>query len=111
MSADGQLVATIVRMVVPLRREYGFALDVHQFMHDSGYAAAVLDKARASVDPKLRDYAAHVEKQLLGPRAATAAPASTPASPAPVAPARQEAHPTEDELRSRMLRKYTTGLR
>jgi hypothetical protein len=74
----------------------------------------VLDKARSSVDPKLRDYAAHVEKQLLGPRAATAGPASAPASPppaAPAAPARQEAHPTEDELRSRMLRKYTTGLR
>lgn len=70
ITADGQVVATLVRMVVPMWREYGLALDVHQFMHDKDYAAAVLEKARASIDPKLREQAAYIEGELFGPRAA-----------------------------------------
>ena len=113
MSSEPQVITTLVRMVVPMRREFGFSLDVHQFVHDQKYASAVLDKARASTDPKLREYAAHVEVQLLGPRAAALQPQRAPAAtpgPAP-APAPKAQAPTEEELRARMMKKYTTGLR
>ena len=132
MSADSQLMTYLVRMVVPMRREFGVALDVHQFVHDRAYATAVINQARGSVDPRLRDYADNIEKRLLlGPRAASApaevvaapaqpapltspgplanaaapAPAAAPASAAKTAPA------TEADLRARMMKKYTTGLR
>ena len=111
MSGADSVLTTLVRMVVPMRRELGFSLDVHQFVHDRQYAATVLDKARRSADPKLRECAAHIERQLFGPRAASAAgePAPQPAAAPP--PPRQAAATSEDELRAKMLRKYTTGLR
>jgi hypothetical protein len=44
---------------------------VHQFVHDAAYATAVLNKARDSIDPRLREYAIGIEKRmLLGPRSA-----------------------------------------
>jgi hypothetical protein len=112
MAAEPQVITTLVRMVVPMRREFGFSLDVHQFVHDQQYAATVLDKARASVDPKLREYAAHVQDQFFGPRAGVV-PSARPAPPAPAPPQapRPDAHATEEELRARMMKKYTTGLR
>lgn len=114
MSAEPQVITTLVRMVVPMRREFGFSLDVHQFVHDRSYASAVLDQARVSADPKLREYAAHLEVQLLGPRAAASQPLRPePPAPAAASPASQKpaAHPTEEELRARMMKKYITGLR
>jgi hypothetical protein len=114
MSADSQLMTWLVRMVVPMRREYGLTLDLQQFVQDRGYASTILGKARASADPRLRDYAGRVEAHLYGPRmtgeGADAAEAAAPAAPAPRA-----ASPTsgadEQELRARMMKKYTTGLR
>jgi hypothetical protein len=126
MSADSQLMTYLVRMVVPMRREFGVALDVHQFVHDRAYATEVINRARGSVDARLRDYAEFIEKRLLlGPRAASA-PAEPGARPAPLAPTAPaplavpepapaapaaKASASEAELRARMLKKYTTGLR
>jgi hypothetical protein len=104
-NVDSQLMNYVVRMVVPMRREFGLSLDVRQFLRDHQYADEVLGKARASTDPRLRECVEHVEKRLLGPRMASA-------SAAPAAPA--QADPpgaTEEELRARMLKKYTSGLR
>ncbi len=39
MSADSQLMTWLVRMVVPMRREYGLTLDLQQFVQDRGYAS------------------------------------------------------------------------
>jgi hypothetical protein len=130
MSADSQLMTYLVRMVVPMRREFGVALDVHQFVHDRAYATEMINRARASVDPRLRDYAENIQKRLLlGPRAASAPgdPVARPTQPAPptapaplagaevaapAAPAAAaKAADSEAELRARMLKKYTTGLR
>lgn len=127
---DPMVLNVVVRMVVPMRREFGRSLDVQQFMHDQGYAQTVLEQALASRDERLRQYAQQVQQHLFGPRAATspapavpaaaaalpptatasvadaaAAAAAAPATPAPVV------DPTEAELRARMLRRYTTGLR
>jgi len=114
---DGQLMNYLVRMVVPLRREFGRNLNVGQFLHDFSYAREVLDEAKQSQDPRLLEYALYVEKRLHGPRIADT-PAPPPArdraapdtridAPAAAAPAT----PTEEELRARVLKKYTNGLR
>ncbi len=128
---------TVIRMVVPMRREFGRSLDVQQFMRDHDYARAVLEQALASQDQRLRDYAHYVSRLLAGAReadpprvngaAALDGPSTVPAAltptpvnvVAPAAPSAQSvtgkpAEPvdaTEAELRARMLRKYTTGLR
>ena len=117
-SPDNSMVLNVlIRMVVPMRREFGRSLDVQQFMRDQGYAQTVLDEALGSRDERLRDYAQQVQRHLFGPRAATspaapAGPAPTPAPAAAVAAAPAPAFdPTEAELRAKMLRRYTTDLR
>jgi len=107
---NGQLLNTLVRMVVPMRREFGRSLDIQNFLADSGFAEAVLAEALASQDPRLRDYAAYVKSRLLGARAASPSVPLPSASPAPAAPTEGE-QLSEDEMRARVLRKYTTGLR
>ncbi len=115
----------VIRMVVPMRREFGRSLDVQQFMHDLSYARTVLDEALTSRDPRLLEYAQTVQRHLYGardnsqplsapPPAAAAAAAQAPAAPAPAAaadPAATPGEPTEAELRARMLKRYTSGLR
>jgi hypothetical protein len=126
-SDDSQIMNYLVRMVVPMKREFGRRLDVGQFMHDSAYATEVIEEARGSQDPRLREYCTYIEKRLHGarvadsrslpegsaaPRAAAGSgpdsvlPGAKPAA-APVAPA----NATDDELRARVMKKYTSGLR
>lgn len=113
---DSQLMNYLVRMVVPLRREFGRSLNVGQFLHDFTYAREVLDEALKSQDPRLLEYARYVEKRLHGPRIADT-PAPPPARTAPdsalQAPQAAPAPPSasEEELRARVLKKYTGGLR
>jgi hypothetical protein len=123
---DSQIINYLVRMVVPLRREFGRSLDVGQFLHDVTYAREVIEQALSSQDPRLRDYANYVHQRLHGPRVAdsTAAPPPVPQAAAKVgqvaapsaasAAQKTEADKTaaeEAELKARMLRKYTGGLR
>jgi len=119
MSADddSKLMNYVVRMIVPMRREFGRALDVRQFLHDFAYAREVMDQALGSQDPRLREYANYVAQRYHGPRVAdspsapalngAAAPAAKPAVPAPARSVEEE----EAELKARMLKKYTDGLR
>lgn len=132
MSADDdEVVNYLVRMVIPMRREFGRKLDVGQFRIDAGYASEVLEQARKSLDPRLRDYGFHVEQRLLGARGSgLAAPPpvrqTLPAPPAgaavtaSVAPASRSAtagtaaevdKAAEDALRAKVMKKYTSGLR
>jgi hypothetical protein len=140
-STDPAMLNYVIRMVVPMKREFGESLDVQQFMRDASYSKKILAQARTSQDQRLRDYAEYVSRHMLSARdtsasgaaAASAAKAATPAaakslhspgpdaasaaaaSPAPrSAPAAAPAvggEPTAEELRARMLRKYTSGLR
>lgn len=127
-SRDDMVLNVVIRMIVPMRREFGRSLDVQQFMHDQGYAQTVLEQALASRDERLRDYAQQVQQHLFGPRAATSpaaadtvpgplanlphAPIVTPAVASTPAPAPAPAvDATEAELRAKMLRRYTSGLR
>ncbi|MCY7316911.1 MAG: hypothetical protein LH480_15215 [Rubrivivax sp.] len=120
---DASVLNYVVRMVVPMRREFGRSLDVQLFMRDAGYAQTVLDEAASSGDVRLREHAAYVRRRLggardadppkAGPTAATATAVTAAAAPAPAAPAARPdaSQPTADELRARMLKKYTGGLR
>lgn len=117
----------VIRMVVPMRREFGRSLDVQLFMRDEAYARSVLDQALASRDQRLRDYAEYVSRHLGGarevdpPRVDTTTPMAldplgppaTPAKPGPTSAATTAApaEATEADLRARMLKKYTSGLR
>jgi len=118
MSADddSKLMNYVVRMIVPMRREFGRALDVRQFLHDFAYAREVMDQALSSQDPRLLEYANYVAQRYHGPRVAdspaapnatAAAQAAKPTAPAPARSVEEE----EAELKARMLKKYTDGLR
>lgn len=110
-SDDSKIVAHLVRMVVPMRREFGQNLDVQHFLHDLAYAEEVLRTARGSQDQRLREYADYVAQLRLGPRLGEQVPPSAPVA----APAKPSASPPMDasaeELRARIMRKYTSGLR
>ena len=72
---DSQLMNYLVRMVVPMRREFGRSLNVGQFLHDFSYAREVLAEALRSQDPRLVDYARYVERRTHGARIADSAAA------------------------------------
>jgi hypothetical protein len=129
-AVDPAMLNYVIRMVVPMKREFGQSLDVQQFMRDTDYSRRILAQARTSQDQRLRDYADYVARHLHGARDSTpthpAAPApmarmpqgKAPAAPPPPAaksaPAAAPAaggEPTAEELRARMLKKYTSGLR
>lgn len=121
----GKAMNTLLRMVVPIRREFGRSLDVQTFLHDLAYRKEIIEQALQSQDTRLRDYARYVEQLLGSPRTASNPPAppkagalAAPASVIENAFASTEAPSTiiepksrEDELREQILRKYTTGLR
>lgn len=117
---NSDLMNYLVRMVVPMRREFGRQLDVRHFLHDLEYARAVIQQALTSQDPRLLQYAKYVDDHHLGPRNASNAPASAraeqPAAAPAAAPAEKvevplSANPSAQEMRERVLRKYTNGLR
>lgn len=124
----GKVMNTLLRMIVPMRREFGCNLDVKHFLHDLEYRQGVISQALQSQDTRLRDYAQYVEKLLSGPRTAAHPPVppaaadkavTTPPSiiesvfPATMSPPSTQAEPKskEDEMREQIMRKYTTGLR
>lgn len=116
-AGDSDLMNYAVRMVTPLRREFGTMLDVPHFLHDFTYAREILEQAKTSSDVRLREYADYLETKLFGPRNSLERPvrASTAPIPPPVAPTATAtaapAEPTEAELRARMMSKYKSGLR
>lgn len=113
---DSQLMNYLVRMIVPMRREFGRSVDVQQFMHDFAYAREVIDQALGSQDARLREYANYVQQRYHGARVADSPPpvaaASTSSEAAePKAASAAGTAADEAELRARMLKKYTSGLR
>jgi hypothetical protein len=62
---------TLVRMVVPMRREFGRALDVQQMRSDRAYAESIVAQALTSQVQSLRDHARLVGVHLNAADAAT----------------------------------------
>lgn len=136
-SNDSEIMNYLMRMVVPMRREFGEALDVRQFLHDQVYADDVLKKALGSQDAGLRERAEYISKLMYGPRVGTpqpevgkapSAPPATGQSPVGVErrkkprdgtpekaagapPAPSQALSPEEEMRQAIMKKYTSGLR
>ena len=133
---DSEIMNYLMRMVVPMRREFGEALNVRQFLHDQVYADDVLKKALSSQDPGLRERAEYIGKLRYGPRVGTPQPEAgksppaaaptgqspvgverrkkprdTPAEKAPGAAAPSQALSPEEEMRQNIMKKYTSGLR
>lgn len=63
-SAEAALQNLLVRMVVPMRREFGCTIDVHEMRRDAAYARGVIEQAMTSREQRLRDYAIQVEQHL-----------------------------------------------
>jgi len=126
---NSELMNYLVRMVVPMRREFGRQLDVRHFLHDLEYARDVIQQALTSQDARLLQYAKYVAEHHLGPRNASnsgpvaaakvekaADKAGDKAAGKPAVPPAEievplSANPTAEEMRERVLRKYTSGLR
>jgi hypothetical protein len=104
-----------LRMVIPLRREFGRALDVQHFLHDLAYAKEILDEARTSQDPRLREYADYLNGKLFGPRNAPASPNATQKSGDVQSSQRKtdaiDSNESDQAERNRLLDKYKSGLR
>lgn len=104
---DSELMSYLVRMVIPVKREFGRTLNVQLFLRDEPYAKEVIAEALHSKDERLQNYAAYVQTKLFGPRtsqapAASAAPATGQAAPAAT---------RSDDMKAAVLAKYKTGLR
>jgi hypothetical protein len=112
---DSDLITYAVRMVIPMKREFGRSLDVHQFLHDLPYATQVIEEALNSKDERLRGYAAYAQTKIFGPRSSeplAPKPAAAPEAPpaAAAAPAVGETEISED-LRAKAIARYKSGLR
>lgn len=137
---DTEVLNNVMRLSIPLRREFSMSLDLQRFMRDATYAKEVIEQALASSDAKLRERASYLKARIFGLKGETPPkseigitetffappPAIKPAAlampvPAPVAatlPAESTAkstEPAEEEseaaMRARMMSKYKTGLR
>jgi hypothetical protein len=99
LSQNAQVLDAVVRMVVPMRREFGCSLDVQAFMRDAVYAHQVLGQALGSQVERLRQYA-EVAQRNWRPVQAAAAPAA-PVVAANAAPAlRAQASPAAQPVPS-----------
>jgi hypothetical protein len=118
---NSDLMNYVVRMVIPMRREFSRSLDVSHFLHDFAYAKEIIDQAKLSKDARLREYALYLEGKLAGPRNATV-PSESDAKKAASKPSEKpvssgaamedrDIDPMEAQMRERMLSKYKSGLR
>lgn len=119
--SDTDTMNYVVRMVIPMRREFGRSLDVPHFMHDFAYAREVIEQAKISQNERLREYAHLIDTRMFGPRySGAAAPIAAPAAQTQTpstdslgvsAAAAAESQLSEQEMRLRMMAKYKSGLR
>jgi hypothetical protein len=113
-ASDSDVLNRVMRMVVPMRREYNRSLEVRQFMNDAVYAKDIIDQAIASKDDKLKENGAYLSNKIFGPRNDVQNAAASQGSDiaAPSVPANTAAEEeSEAAMRARMMAKYKTGLR
>ena len=60
--------AHAMRLVVPMRREFGKHIDVQTFLYDLTYAKEVLDLAVSSQNEKLKENAEYLGRMVFGLR-------------------------------------------
>lgn len=110
--SQSDVISLGMRMVVRVRHEFGFSIDVMNLLHDQAYARSVIDTAKRSTSEQLREQAGYLESMVLGPRAG---PAAQHAAAAPAARPPEAARSGEDDdverYRAAALSKYQRGLR
>ncbi len=112
---DSETMSYLLRMIIPLKREFGRSLDIQQFLHDLPYATEVVQEALKSKDERLRSYATYMQTKVLGPRnsgSVTPKEASAP-KPAQVedGPVNEKEIELSDDLRAQAIARYRSGLR
>ncbi len=107
---DSETMGRAIRMVIPMKREFGVALDVPHFLHDFTYAKEVLDVACTSQDSRLLEHANYMQTKMFGPRNSSANLQATVQATVPPAVA-EKPEQTEADMRAALMRKYKTGLR
>ena len=65
-----------LRIVVPMRREFGRSVNVQAMLDEPGYARDVITLAMSSTNPQVRTEAEHLQALLAAPRPAAAQPAT-----------------------------------
>ena len=109
---DSEVMSCVLRMVIPMKREFGNTLNVQQFLYDRNYASEVVAQALASKDERLKGYATYVQTKLWGARgnAAPESPAAKTASPQAAETLSKESSVTDD-ARAQAIARYKSGLR
>jgi hypothetical protein len=101
-----------IKLVVPMRREFGRSVRVENMLNDPAYAQAVLELALTSDNERLRELALYVQRMLPGPRGGAL---ESPASSGPSAAQATLAEPSVDTdmaaLEALKSEKYRRGLR
>jgi hypothetical protein len=93
-----------LRLVVPLRHEFGKNVNVEALLHDSSYARQVISLALTSHDERLLAHAASLERAIFGPRTGPGA------APARAAAAASDSQTLDAEVQA-MRARYKTSLR
>lgn len=118
--SDTDTMNYVVRIVTPMRREFGLSLNVADFLHNRDYAYRVLQQAKTSQNENLRGYAHLLDARMFGPRTSiqttrvSATPSTEPDTgvrPTSAPAASTDISLTEDQLRVQMMKKYKSGLR
>jgi hypothetical protein len=87
MSVDERpIINYLIRMVVPMKREFQRQLDVSQFLHDPDYARRILGEAMTSQDPRLKEFATYIAERLPHAQGAATRPPTRAVPPAPQTP-------------------------
>lgn len=107
--SQSEIISLAMKLVVPMRREFGLRVNVTNLLSDGTYAESIFQVASGSGNERLREEASYLQRMIFGPREGSAAPAAAQARPAPAAtPLEQSA--IDAALLERNA-KYTRGLR
>lgn len=101
----------LVRMVTPMKREFGRTLDVRQFLVDRPYATEVIHEALQSKDERLIGYAQYVQSTIFGPRSNPSSSGQALVASSEPESSSVEREERSEKLKAKVLDKYKSGLR
>ncbi len=103
-----------IKLVVPMRREFGHSIRVENMLSDPAYAQTVLELALSSNNERLRELALYMQRMLSGPRGGPSVPVDTPLQSGPITTETEESSSVDAEraaLEAQKADKYRRGLR
>ncbi len=106
---QSEIISRAMKLVVPMRHEFGLRVNVMNLINDSTYAESVFQMASGSGNERLREEARYLQRMIFGPREGPGVPGATGARP-PAAPSPLDQSARDQALADRAA-KYTRGLR